>query len=30
MGAKVDLAYGLGVDDWNKAPVVQLLLKDIK
>ncbi|HLD87764.1 MAG TPA: single-stranded-DNA-specific exonuclease RecJ [Candidatus Omnitrophota bacterium] len=30
MGAKVDLAYGLGLDDWNKAPVVQLMIKDIK
>jgi len=30
VGAKLDLAYTLGIDDWNKAPVVQLMLKDIK
>ncbi len=30
LGAVVDLAYTLGIDDWNKAPVVQLVLKDIK
>ena len=27
---KVDIAYTLGIDDWNKAPTAQLLLKDIK
>ena len=30
VGAQVDLAYTLGIDDWNKAPIVQLMLKDIK
>lgn len=30
LGAKVDLAYSLSIDDWNKAPAVQLMLKDIK
>ncbi len=30
MGSRVDLAYGLGIDDWNKPPAVQLLIKDIK
>ncbi|MEW5894796.1 MAG: single-stranded-DNA-specific exonuclease RecJ [Candidatus Omnitrophota bacterium] len=30
MGSKVDLAYELSVDDWNKAPVVQLKLRDIR
>ncbi len=30
LGGLVDLAYTLSIDDWNKAPVVQLVLKDIK
>ena len=30
LGGQVDLAYTLSIDDWNKAPVVQLMLKDIK
>ncbi len=30
LGQQVDLAFTLGIDDWNKAPVVQLLIKDIK
>jgi single-stranded-DNA-specific exonuclease len=30
LGARVDLAYTLGIDDWNKAPAVQLMLKDIR
>jgi len=30
VGGKVDLAYTLSIDDWNKAPTVQLMLKDIK
>ncbi len=30
LGSKVDIAYSLSIDDWNKAPVVQLMLKDIK
>ncbi len=30
LGQKVNVAYGLGIDDWNKAPVVQLNLKDIQ
>ena len=30
LGGVVDIAYTLAVDDWNKAPAVQLILKDIK
>ncbi len=30
MGHAVDIAYTLGIDDWNKAPQVQLMLKDIR
>jgi len=30
LGSLVDLAYTLSIDDWNKAPVVQLMLKDVK
>jgi len=30
LGSQVDLAYTLSIDDWNKAPAVQLMLKDIK
>ena len=30
MGSQVDLAFTLGIDDWNKAPTVQLVIKDIK
>ncbi len=30
LGSVVDLAYTLSIDDWNKAPAVQLMLKDIK
>jgi single-stranded-DNA-specific exonuclease len=30
VGGQVDLVYSLGIDDWNKPPVVQLMLKDIK
>jgi hypothetical protein len=30
LGSVVDLAYSLGIDDWNKAPAVQLMLKDIR
>ena len=29
-GHKIDLAYEIGIDDWNKAPVPQLKLKDIR
>lgn len=29
-GAKVDLAYQISVDEWNKAPTPQLKLKDIR
>ncbi len=29
-GQKIDLAYELIVDDWNKAPVPQLKIKDIR
>jgi single-stranded-DNA-specific exonuclease len=30
LGAQVDLVYTLSINDWNKAPAVQLMLKDIK
>lgn len=30
LGSKVDLAYHISIDDWNKAPTPQLQLKDIK
>ncbi|MFA5088250.1 MAG: single-stranded-DNA-specific exonuclease RecJ, partial [Candidatus Omnitrophota bacterium] len=30
LGQRVDLAYQLAIDDWNKAPTVQLKLKDMK
>ncbi len=30
MGRKIDIAYQLEVDDWNKEPTVSLKLKDIK
>jgi single-stranded-DNA-specific exonuclease len=30
LGGQVDLAYTLSIDDWNKAPAVQMVLKDIK
>ncbi|MCR4336191.1 MAG: single-stranded-DNA-specific exonuclease RecJ, partial [Candidatus Omnitrophica bacterium] len=30
LGQKVDLAYEVGIDDWNKDPIVQLKLRDIK
>ncbi len=30
IGRKLDLAYNLAIDDWNKAPTVQLVIKDIK
>ena len=30
LGRQIDLAFTLGIDDWNKAPTVQLLIKDIK
>ena len=30
LGAQVDLVYTLSIDDWNKDPTVQLMLKDIK
>ncbi|MEI7999166.1 MAG: single-stranded-DNA-specific exonuclease RecJ, partial [Candidatus Omnitrophota bacterium] len=30
MGSQIDLAYSLGIDDWNKAPTAQLFIKDIK
>ena len=29
-GEKIDLAYEVSIDDWNKAPQAQLKLKDIK
>ncbi|MDP2654798.1 MAG: single-stranded-DNA-specific exonuclease RecJ [Candidatus Omnitrophota bacterium] len=29
-GQKVDVAYQLGIDDWNKSPMVLLRLKDIR
>jgi len=30
LGGQVDLAFTVSIDDWNKAPTVQLMLKDIK
>ena len=30
MGQAVDIVYSLGIDDWNKAAQVQLVLKDIR
>ncbi len=30
LGTKVDLAYNITIDDWNKAPTAQLTLKDLK
>jgi single-stranded-DNA-specific exonuclease len=30
VGQKIDLAYEISIDDWNKAPVPQLKLKDIR
>ena len=29
-GQSLDIAYELGIDDWNKAPAVQIVLKDIR
>ena len=29
-GGKLDIAYELSIDDWNKAPTAQLKVKDIK
>ena len=30
MGQAIDIAYSLGIDDWNKAPQAQIMLKDIR
>ncbi len=30
VGKTIDLAYQIGIDDWNKAPTPQLMLKDIR
>ncbi|MBF0510862.1 MAG: single-stranded-DNA-specific exonuclease RecJ [Candidatus Omnitrophica bacterium] len=30
LGKKIDLAYSVAIDDWNKPDTVQLILKDIK
>ncbi len=30
MGQAVDIVYTLGIDDWNKAPQAQIILKDIR
>ena len=30
IGNKIDLAYEIAIDDWNKAPTPQLMLKDMK
>jgi len=30
VGQKLDLVYEVSIDDWNKAPTVQLKLKDIR
>jgi len=29
-GQKIDMAYELGIDDWNKPPMPQLMLKDLR
>ena len=29
-GVKIDLAYNVDIDDWNKLPTVQLLIKDFQ
>ena len=29
-GKKIDIAFQVGIDDWNKEPTIQLKLKDIK
>ena len=29
-GGAIDLAYQIGIDDWNKAPTPQIILKDIR
>ena len=30
MNQAVDIVYTLGIDDWNKAPQAQIMLKDIR
>jgi single-stranded-DNA-specific exonuclease len=30
MGQAIDMLYTLGIDDWNKAPQAQVMLKDIR
>ncbi|MFH0753719.1 MAG: single-stranded-DNA-specific exonuclease RecJ [Candidatus Omnitrophota bacterium] len=30
MGQAVDIVYTLGIDDWNKAPQAQIMLKDMR
>jgi len=30
MNQAIDIAYTLGIDDWNKAPQAQIMLKDIR
>lgn len=30
MGNPIDIVYTLGIDDWNKAPQVQIMLKDMR
>lgn len=30
IGNKIDLAYEIAIDDWNKAPMPQLILRDMK
>ncbi len=30
MGQAVDIVYTLGIDDWNKAPQAQIMLKDLR
>ena len=29
-GERIDLAYQITLDEWNKAPTPQLILKDIR
>jgi single-stranded-DNA-specific exonuclease len=30
MGQAVDIVYTIGIDDWNKAPQAQIMLKDLR
>jgi len=30
VGSQIDIAFTIGIDDWNKDPIPQLMLKDIQ